>query len=151
MEAKLVEKEESHICAVSLALRVISKKWTMYIICELLMNNELYFSELQENILGNYNNKISARVLSENLNRLVTNEIVVRKMHSEQMPIRVSYTLTEKGEDFAVIFSILKGWGFKWGGIEQKLCKSFACVHNSVPVIDIDDARRLAHQNPVEE
>jgi DNA-binding HxlR family transcriptional regulator len=136
-------------CAASLAMRILGKKWTLLIICELLMNQELYFSELQERIKGNYGESMSARVLSESLKGLETNEIVTRTVHSNTMPIRVGYSLTAKGEDFAVIFSVLKGWGVKWGGIEVKKCRSSACVHNSVPVITIEEAKNLfqAKQN----
>jgi DNA-binding HxlR family transcriptional regulator len=130
-------------CAASLAMKILGRKWTLYIICELLMCQELFFSQLQEQILGHFNERISARVLSESLSRLEENGIVNRKVHSESMPIRVGYSLTDKGEDFAVIFSALKGWGIKWGGISIKKCKSFACVHNAVPVIDIDAAKDL--------
>ena len=130
-------------CAASLALKILGKKWTLYIICELLMCQELYFSELQEKIKGNYGESMSARVLSESLKGLETNDIVTRTVHSEKMPFRVGYSLTEKGEDFAVVFSALKGWGTKWGGIAVKKCKSFACVHNAVPVISIDEAKKL--------
>ncbi|MHA1978655.1 MAG: winged helix-turn-helix transcriptional regulator [Candidatus Hodarchaeales archaeon] len=134
---------ESEECAASLAMKILGRKWTLYIICELLMCQELFFSQLQEQILGNYNERISARVLSESLSRLEANGVVNRTVHSESMPIRVGYSLTEKGEDFAVIFSALKGWGVKWGGLEIKKCKSYACVHNAVPIIDIDDAKEL--------
>ncbi len=130
-------------CAASLAMKILGRKWTLYIICELLMCQELYFSQLQEQIQGHYNEKISARVLSESLSRLEENGVVNRTVHSESMPIRVGYSLTAKGDDFAVIFSALKGWGIKWGGVTVKKCKSFACIHNAVPVIDIDAAKEL--------
>ncbi len=35
-------------CAAGLSLKILGKKWTLYILCELLMSEELYFSELQE-------------------------------------------------------------------------------------------------------
>jgi len=130
-------------CAASLAMKILGRKWTLYIICELLMCQELFFSQLQAQILGNYNEKISARVLSESLSRLEENGVVNRVVHSESMPIRVGYSLTDKGEDFAVIFSALKGWGIKWGGVDVKKCRSFACIHNAVPIIDIDEAKEL--------
>ena len=130
-------------CAASLAMKILGKKWTLFIICELLMRQELYFSELQERIKGNYGESMSARVLSESLKGLENNEVVTRTVHSNTMPIRVGYSLTAKGEDFAVIFSVLKGWGVKWGGIEVKKCRSSACVHNAVPVITIEEAKNL--------
>ncbi|MHA2031117.1 MAG: winged helix-turn-helix transcriptional regulator, partial [Candidatus Kariarchaeaceae archaeon] len=50
-------------CASGLSLKILGKKWTLYILCELLMGKELYFSELQERIKGIYGESISARVL----------------------------------------------------------------------------------------
>ncbi len=138
-----MNETEPDECAASLAMKILGRKWTLYIICELLMCQELYFSQLQEQILGHYNEKISARVLSESLSRLEEHGVVNRLVHSEKMPIRVGYSLTDKGEDFAVIFSVLKGWGVKWGGIKVKKCRSFACIHNAVPIIDIDTAKEL--------
>ncbi len=138
-----MSEEQLEECAASLAMQILGRKWTLYIICELLMCQELYFSQLQEQILGHYREKISARVLSEALSRLEENGVVNRTVHSESMPIRVGYSLTDKGEDFAVIFSALKGWGVKWGGVTIKRCKSFACIHNAVPIIDIDEAKSL--------
>ncbi|MFX0210242.1 MAG: hypothetical protein ACFFDT_29955, partial [Candidatus Hodarchaeota archaeon] len=49
----------------------------------------------------------------------------------------------EKGLDLQVIFAVLKGWGMKWGSIKQKKCRSFACIHNCVPMIDINKAAEL--------
>jgi hypothetical protein len=37
----------------------------------------------------------------------------------------------------------LKGWGIKWGSVKQKVCQSFTCIHNAVPFIDYDEARKI--------
>ncbi|MHA1214886.1 MAG: winged helix-turn-helix transcriptional regulator [Candidatus Hodarchaeales archaeon] len=130
-------------CAALLPMKILGKKWMSYIICELLMHNELYFSEFKNNIKGRYGKEISARVLSEALSVLEEEKIVKREVIGDKMPIRVKYSLTEKGQDFEVIFGIMKGWGIKWGGIKQKKCRSFSCIHNSVAMINIDEARKL--------
>ena len=88
-------------CSVSLALKILGKKWTFLILCELLLNHKLYFSQLQKSIIGPDGENISARVLSECLSRLeLDHGIILRTVHSDEMPIRVSYSLTEKGEDY---------------------------------------------------
>ena len=139
-------------CSVSLALKILGKKWTFLILCELLLNHELYFSQLQKSIIGPDGENISARVLSECLSRLeLDHGIILRTVHSDEMPIRVSYSLTEKGEDFTVIFSVLKGWGTKWGDLKVKKCRSFSCIHNSVPIIDIDEAKTLMYNQSQKE
>ncbi len=139
-------------CSVSLALKILGKKWTFLILCELLLNHELYFSQLQKSIIGFDGENISARVLSECLSRLeLDHGIILRTVHSDEMPIRVSYSLTEKGEDFTVVFSVLKGWGTKWGDLTVKKCRSFSCIHNAVPIIDIDEAKALYYKLPQKE
>ena len=130
-------------CAASIALKILGRKWTLFIVCELLMNHRLYFGQLQEVILGNYGEMISARVLSESLSRLEENGLIQRTEHRDTTPTRVSYSLTKKGEDLIVIFAITKGWGLKWGQLSTKKCRSFSCIHNVVPTIDIDEARNL--------
>lgn len=133
------EKTQVDECSAMLAVKILGRKWTTNILCELLVNKELFFSDLQKNIEGNYGEKISARVLSEGLSRLEVLGVIQRNVISETMPIRVKYSLTEKGEDFKYIFAVLKGWGLKWSGIETKKCKTSSCIHNAVPSIDIDN------------
>lgn len=130
-------------CSALLAIRILGRKWIPWIACELLAQTEVYFSDLLKRIEGNYGEKISARVLSESLSMLEDNNLLQRIVVSETMPIRVKYSLTEKGKDLEVIFGILKGWGIKWGTILQKKCRSFSCIHNCVPMINIDRAKQL--------
>ncbi|MFW9780286.1 MAG: winged helix-turn-helix transcriptional regulator [Candidatus Heimdallarchaeota archaeon] len=146
IETEVVKSEIQHSvddCSALIAIKILGRKWIPWIICELLEENNLYFSDLLKRIEGTYGRKISARVLSECLSRLEENGILRREVLGGTMPIRVRYSLTEKGIDFQVIFAILKGWGFKWGSVRQKKCRSFHCIHNSVPVIDIDKASSL--------
>jgi DNA-binding HxlR family transcriptional regulator len=128
-------------CSLITATKVLGKKWTIFVLSELLTTQQLYFSELQGQIKGKYGEKISARVLTDVLNNLEEQGIINRQVKVETTPVRVSYSLTDKGKDFEIIFSILKGWGLKWGGVKQKVCQTFSCVHNTVPFVDIDYAK----------
>lgn len=130
-------------CSALVAIRILGRKWIPWIVCELLTQREMFFTDLLTRIEGNYGEKISSRVLSESLTRLEESSIIIRTVVGEIMPIRVKYSLTEKGIDLQVIFGVLKGWGIKWGDIQQKKCRSFSCIHNSVPMIDIDKAGEL--------
>ncbi|UCG03806.1 MAG: helix-turn-helix transcriptional regulator [Candidatus Heimdallarchaeota archaeon] len=141
-------------CSALLAIKILGRKWIPWILCELLSHRESYFSDLLKRIEGNYGEKISARVLSESLTMLEENNLLERTVVSETMPVRVKYSLTEKGADLEVIFGILKGWGIRWGSIKQKKCKSFSCIHNCVPMININKAKELLEIGeplPVEE
>ncbi|UCE12980.1 MAG: helix-turn-helix transcriptional regulator [Candidatus Heimdallarchaeota archaeon] len=141
MSTTTQEGEEE--CAALLAIKILGRKWIPWILCELLAVKELYFSDLLERIEGNYGEKISARVLSEALKMLEESNLITREVVSDEMPVRVKYSLTEKGIDLRVIFGVLKGWGMKWGEIRTKKCRSFSCIHNCVPMIDIDKAGKL--------
>ncbi len=130
-------------CSVLRALKILGRKWIPWILCELVVGDELYFSDLLKRVISASGSNISARVLSEALTLLEEDGIVIRSVESDSMPIRVRYSLTEKGHDLEVILGILKGWGIKWGDVSQKKCKSFTCVHNGIGVIDIDKVRDL--------
>lgn len=136
-------KSKEEQCAVIHALDILGRKWIPWIVCELIAHKELFFSNLLNNVIGSSGGNISARVLSEALSRLEEEGMVDRIVDSTSMPIRVRYSLTEKGNDIGVVLSILKGWTIKWGDITHKKCKSFTCVHNAVPMIDIDKAKEL--------
>ncbi|MHA2294500.1 MAG: winged helix-turn-helix transcriptional regulator [Candidatus Hodarchaeales archaeon] len=131
-------------CAVLSTLRIISKKWTTFIVSELLMKEGLYFSDLSKRIADKYGKKISARVLSDSLSLLEANGIVDRIIVQDK-PVRVQYSISEKGVDLAVIYGALKGYGIKYGGVKYKKCQSFTCIHNAVPTLDIEKAKDLLY------
>lgn len=130
-------------CSIIQATKILGKKWVVFVLSELMVEPEIYFTDLQKHIMDQYKDTISARVLSECLSTLEQENIITRTVHTDSIPVRVSYALTEKGKDFRVIFGVLKGWGVKWGGVNQKVCKSYTCVHNAVSFIDIDKAKDL--------
>ncbi len=135
--------EPMETCAVLRALKILGRKWIPWILCELMVSDELYFTDLLNRVINVTGSNISARVLSEALTTLENEEIINRVVESDQMPVRVKYSLTQKGRDLDVVLGILKGWGIKYGGIEQKKCKSFTCVHNGIATIDIEKVRDL--------
>ena len=139
-------KQDLEDCALVLTLHLVGRKWMVFILSELLTQGEVYFSEFLTHIQGKYGQTISARVLSDNLSLLEKNGIVSRNVSSDSQ-IKVHYSLTEKGEDLRVVFGVLKGWGSKWGGISKKKCQSFTCIHNGVPILDIEKARKLLSWN----
>ena len=133
-------------CELAFLLKILGKKWMIFILSQLLKNEELYFSELQIRIRVNHK-VISAKALSDNLNILEKNDLIKREVISDSKPVRVKYKLTEKGRDLKIIFGALKGWGIKWGDLESKHCGSVNCLYNSVPALDIDKAWDLLHKN----
>ena len=131
-------------CSIIQAISILGKKWVVFILTELIINHiktgsGLYFNELQTRVKDNYGGNISGRVLTDSLRHLENFGLIQRNVITDTTPVRVNYTLTEKGIDFQIVLSVLKGWGIKHGGVKQKICQSFSCVHNAVPYIPIDD------------
>jgi len=103
---------------------------------------ELHFSELKREIYEKYNEKISARVLSDTLSLLQEEEIIDRKVVSKK-PKRVIYYLSTKGEDLIPIFAALKAWNIKWYDPNHKRCQSDTCLHDKIPTINFDKLKKL--------
>lgn len=90
------------------AARVVGKKWFLIILHEL-AKTPRGFNDLKRAVDG-----ISAKVLSESLSELEERGLVVRRVSSES-PIRVEYSVTEKGADLADVFVAMRRWGERWG------------------------------------
>lgn len=99
--------EETGKCPITEISNILAKKWTIQIIRELLAGNKR-FNELQKSLQG-----ISPRVLSERLDELEKYEIIKRKV-SIDVPIKVEYSLTEKGIDLKNSLMSLAKWWIKW-------------------------------------
>src|SRR6478752_4436827 len=83
--------EENVVCPVARTARIVSGKWTLLIIRDLTTGTQR-FSELERSLEG-----ISPKTLSERLSTLERMGIVSRQTYAE-VPPRVEYSLTEKGQ-----------------------------------------------------
>lgn len=92
---------------ISAALRVIGDKWSGLIIRELTKGTGR-FGTLQEALPG-----ISPRTLSQRLDLLEVEGIITKQSFAE-VPPRVEYTLTPKGEDLIPILKSMVAWGDKY-------------------------------------
>ena len=97
-------------CPVEYTATLISNKWKIIILRDLLTGTERY-NELLRSVVG-----ISAKVLSENLRDLEMAEIVIRKVYPE-IPPRVEYSLTEKGEDLKEVINAMRNYGLKYKNV----------------------------------
>ena len=95
-------------------ISILGRKWSLFILSELLAHTYLSFSEIRKQILKDFKLTISPRVLSDSLQLLEENKIVNRNVMSEYRPIRVFYQLTEKGEDLRIVIGLLQNWEMKW-------------------------------------
>ncbi|MCP3760976.1 helix-turn-helix transcriptional regulator [Domibacillus sp. A3M-37] len=95
-------------CSIEKALNIIGSKWSFLILRELFCGTKR-FGELERAVQG-----ISPKALTDTLRHMEANDIVVREVYPT-VPLRVEYTLTEKGQDFHKIIKEMKIWGSKWG------------------------------------
>ena len=97
-------KKDLPACPVELTLLLISNKWKVLIIRDLL-NGTKRFSELKKSITN-----ISQKVLTSNLREMEENELLTRKVYPE-VPPRVEYTLTDIGYSLKPLLDDMDKWG----------------------------------------
>ena len=97
-------KKDLPACPVELTLLLISNKWKVLIIRDLLDGTKR-FSELKKSI-----NNISQKVLTSNLREMEENNLLTRKVYPE-IPPRVEYTLTDLGYSLKTLLDDMDKWG----------------------------------------
>jgi len=88
-------------------MNIIGNKWTALILRDL-FDGPKRFCELEKSV-GN----INPRTLSQRLDDLESHGIISRKSFAE-VPPRIEYTLTSKGEDLMPILEKMAAWGTKY-------------------------------------
>ena len=97
-------KKDLPPCPVELTLLLISNKWKILIIRDLLEGTKR-FSELKKSITN-----ISQKVLTSNLREMEENNLLIRKVYPE-VPPRVEYTLTDIGYSLKPLLDDMDKWG----------------------------------------
>ena len=97
-------KKDLPPCPVELTLLLISNKWKILIIRDLLEGTKR-FSELKKSITN-----ISQKVLTSNLREMEENELLTRKVYPE-VPPRVEYTLTDIEYSLKPLLDDMDKWG----------------------------------------
>ena len=100
-------KKELPACPVETTLMLISNRWSVLILRDLLDGTKR-FGELKKSI-GN----VSQKVLTANLRSMEESGLLTRKVYPE-VPPRVEYTLTETGYSLAPILDAMKEWGSEY-------------------------------------
>ncbi len=98
-------------CPVCRTADVISGKWTLLVIRDL-AGSSRRFCELERSLEG-----ISPRTLSLRLRTLEEEGIVERQTFPE-VPPRVTYALTTKGEALVPLIEDMRSYGSRWLGCE---------------------------------
>ena len=99
-------------CPVCRTSEIISGKWTLLVIRDLADGNRR-FCELERSLEG-----ISPRTLSLRLRALEEQGIVERHTYPE-VPPRVEYSLTEKGEALVPLIDDMRRYGREFLGVDD--------------------------------
>ena len=100
-------KNELPQCPVEVTLSLISDRWKVLIIRDLL-NGTKRFGELRKSV-GN----ISQKVLTANLRSMENDGLIKRKVYAE-VPPKVEYSLTETGLSLKSVLMSMEEWGLKY-------------------------------------
>lgn len=91
-------------CPLEYGLSVFGGKWKSRIICVLAGKKKLRYSEIRKEMCN-----ITDAVLASTLKELIKDGIVKRKSYDE-IPPRVEYSLTKKGESVVPILQNICSW-----------------------------------------
>ena len=97
-------KKELPACPVETTLTMISDKWKVLILRDLLTGTKR-FGELKKSLTG-----VSQKVLTSQLREMEENGLVERKAYPE-VPPRVEYSLTPLGRSLQPIMDAMRVWG----------------------------------------
>lgn len=98
---------EGFACPVEKTMAIIGDKWKILIIRDLLRGTKR-FGELKKSVTG-----ISQKMLTQQLKSLERDGIVTRVVYAE-IPPKVEYTLTSKGQSLKDILKAMAVWGRKY-------------------------------------
>src|SRR5918998_4029460 len=90
------------------AIEIIGRRWTGAVIRSMLTGATRY-SDMLSAVPG-----LSDRLLSERLKELEARGIVERRV-TPSTPVRIEYTLTEKGSALASVVREVASWAERWG------------------------------------
>lgn len=92
-------------CALKSTSKILGHKWVPVITYHIYENEEIRFSELQEEIGG-----ITNKTLSNNLDRMQDQGIVNRNVEDDK-PVKITYELTGFGERLLPLIEEMVSWG----------------------------------------
>ena len=99
-----METKTLPVCPVETTLTLISDKWKVLILRDLLSGTKR-FGELKKSIGG-----VSQKVLTTQLRQMEDSGLLNRTVYPE-VPPRVEYTLSELGYSLSPILEAMRSWG----------------------------------------
>ena len=111
-----LQTKPASVCPIANAARLLGDRWTLVILRDLAEDGPLRFSELQDSSEG-----ISPRTLADRLRQMGGAGLLTRESFRE-IPPRVQYTLTSKGQATIPVVEALRSFGETWLTDAEKEC-----------------------------
>ncbi len=103
-----MHNEQFHMCPkYERAVKMLGKPWTGMIL-RVLGHGPTSFSKIRKAV-----DKLSDRVLSERLKDLEQRGMVERRV-DPTIPVKITYSLTDKGRDLQQVLDVLQQWADRW-------------------------------------
>lgn len=93
------------VCEIEVTIKMIGGKYKALILEYLIKNRSQRFSEIHR-----YINNVSQRTLTNQLRELEADGLIKRTVFPE-VPPRVEYSITEKGDSLSEILELMCTWG----------------------------------------
>lgn len=123
MYQRKIPKE--YYCTVDYALDIFGGKWKPRLLCILANEGPIRYGQLKDEM-----EDISDAALADSLKELQNQEIVQRHQYNE-MPIRVEYSLTERGQSLIPVLDTISQWAVNHSQANIYTGKHFAKVHKA--------------------
>lgn len=114
---------KEYYCTVDYALDIFGGKWKPRLLCILGNEAPIRYGDLKDEM-----ENISDAALADSLKELQEQGIVARKQYNE-MPIRVEYSLTEKGKTLIPVLDTISAWAVKNSKVDLYRGKHFDKIH----------------------
>jgi DNA-binding HxlR family transcriptional regulator len=108
-------------CALLNIQHLLGKKWSLLLLEELRCSEKSSFNDLSKKLSSITNKQLSDKLRDLQINGVIQKEIL------NDSPMRVQYSLTQKGLDLQEIFSSMKRWAVKYNMVED-ICLETNCV-----------------------
>lgn len=105
-DSAMAEKELFGLCPYVTSQKVLTGKWSMYIMYLLSQETTIRFNELQRRMPEEMTHTTLSRQL-----KTLESEGLIKRIEYSQIPPKVEYSLSEVGEKFQKVLDALGEWG----------------------------------------